>query len=195
MNLSAWLQAHRTAVLAGGGAGVVGVALLMRHRAASAATAAGAPAQVGVTTTTVPQDGQMVGQAGGYYDSSAYDVYDAIQPQLETLQKQIDLINSTGSKTNVPPPAAAAPAPVPTPPAPSPTPPPVFHDNPIVKAAAPPPPAPRTYTVRPGDTLWGIATRFYGSGAKYPTIYNANKTIIGSNPNLIRPGQTFVIPS
>lgn len=51
----------------------------------------------------------------------------------------------------------------------------------------------RTYTVVSGDTLWGIATRYYGNGAQYPTIYNANKNII-SNPNLIYPGQKLVIP-
>lgn len=36
----------------------------------------------------------------------------------------------------------------------------------------------KTYTIKSGDTLWGIAQRFYKSGAKYRTIYNANKTII-----------------
>ncbi|MDU3351963.1 MAG: LysM peptidoglycan-binding domain-containing protein, partial [Clostridium sp.] len=51
----------------------------------------------------------------------------------------------------------------------------------------------RTYTVVIGDTLWGIATRYYGNGAQYPKIYNANRNII-SNPNLIYPGQRLVIP-
>ncbi|MDC4242439.1 LysM peptidoglycan-binding domain-containing protein [Clostridium tertium] len=51
----------------------------------------------------------------------------------------------------------------------------------------------RTYTVVSGDTLWGIATRYYGNGAQYPKIYNANRNII-SNPNLIYPGQRLVIP-
>ena len=51
----------------------------------------------------------------------------------------------------------------------------------------------RTYTVVSGDTLWGIAKRYYGNGAQYPKIYNANKNII-SNPNLIYPGQRLVIP-
>ncbi len=51
-----------------------------------------------------------------------------------------------------------------------------------------------TYTVKKGDTLWAIAKRFYGDGSKWPTIYNANKAVIGGNPNLIRPGQVLVIP-
>lgn len=56
-----------------------------------------------------------------------------------------------------------------------------------------PPPSVRTYTVVRGDTLWGIATRYYGNGSKYPVIFNANRDKI-SNPNLIYPGQVLKIP-
>lgn len=35
-----------------------------------------------------------------------------------------------------------------------------------------------TYTIKKGDTLWALAKKFYGSGTKYGTIYNANKDII-----------------
>ncbi len=51
-----------------------------------------------------------------------------------------------------------------------------------------------SYTVVEGDYLRALALRFYGSGSKWPTIYEANREIIGSNPNLIFPGQVFVIP-
>ncbi len=50
-----------------------------------------------------------------------------------------------------------------------------------------------TYTVVKGDCLWNIAKKFYGSGAKYTVIYNANKGII-KNPSLIYPGQVLTIP-
>jgi LysM repeat protein len=66
-----------------------------------------------------------------------------------------------------------------------------------VKPAAPlsPPAAgPQTYTVRPGDSLWRIAQSFYGNGSAWPKIYNANRDTIGSNPNLIRAGQSLDIP-
>ena len=53
--------------------------------------------------------------------------------------------------------------------------------------------AKRTYTVKRGDCLWNIAKRFYGNGAKYTRIYDANTNKI-ANPNLIYPGQVFVIP-
>lgn len=50
------------------------------------------------------------------------------------------------------------------------------------------------YTVQTGDSLWAIAERAYGNGADWPTIYEANKAVIGNNPNLIYPGQVFHIP-
>ena len=52
----------------------------------------------------------------------------------------------------------------------------------------------KTYTVKPGDCLWNIAKAIYGKGSEYTKIYNANKGVIGSNPNLIYPGQVFTIP-
>lgn len=35
-----------------------------------------------------------------------------------------------------------------------------------------------SYTIKPGDTLWAISQKYLGSGAKWETIYNANKDII-----------------
>lgn len=52
----------------------------------------------------------------------------------------------------------------------------------------------KTYTVKPGDNLWNIAKKFYGNGGDYKKIYEANKSTIGGNPNLIKPGQVFTIP-
>ena len=37
-----------------------------------------------------------------------------------------------------------------------------------------------SYTIKEGDTLWAIAEKLLGSGAKWETIYNANKEIIES---------------
>jgi nucleoid-associated protein YgaU len=59
--------------------------------------------------------------------------------------------------------------------------------------AAPPKPEPKTYTVVSGDSLWKIAKREYGDGNKWPLIHEANRDQI-KNPDLIRPGQVFVIP-
>lgn len=50
------------------------------------------------------------------------------------------------------------------------------------------------YTVVRGDTLWAIAIKYYGKGADYQKIVAANKDII-KNPDLIYPGQRFLIPN
>ena len=47
--------------------------------------------------------------------------------------------------------------------------------------------------VQPGNSLWRIARRSYGSGIKYTVIYEANKEQIG-DPDLIYPGQIFTLP-
>jgi nucleoid-associated protein YgaU len=53
-----------------------------------------------------------------------------------------------------------------------------------------------TYVVQQGDTLSGIAARYYGSAVreKWMAIYEANKAVIGDNPSLIKPGQELKIP-
>jgi nucleoid-associated protein YgaU len=53
---------------------------------------------------------------------------------------------------------------------------------------------PSSYLVKSGDSLFNIAHAMYGNGDKWRTIYNANKTVVGVNPNLIRTGQRLVIP-
>lgn len=60
---------------------------------------------------------------------------------------------------------------------------------------SPAPAAAQTYTVVKGDCLWNIAKKFYGNGSKYTVIYNANRSVIGGNPNLIYPGQVLTIPA
>ncbi|UGX94034.1 LysM peptidoglycan-binding domain-containing protein [Bradyrhizobium barranii subsp. barranii] len=44
-----------------------------------------------------------------------------------------------------------------------------------------------------GDSLWALSKLAYGDGAHYAVIFNANRGKI-HNPNLIYPGQTFVVP-
>ena len=59
-------------------------------------------------------------------------------------------------------------------------------ENPAVTATKP-------HTVQSGDTLWGIAKKYYGNGSQYPKIMSANPDI--KNANLIYPGQVFTIPA
>jgi nucleoid-associated protein YgaU len=52
----------------------------------------------------------------------------------------------------------------------------------------------KTYTVLPGDTLSKIAQKSYGNASLWQKIYQANKVVIGPNPNMIKPGQKLTIP-
>lgn len=65
-------------------------------------------------------------------------------------------------------------------------------------SGGPPPTAPapapqRTHTVVRGDTLWGIAQRYYGNGTLWPRIFDANRSKI-KDPHWIYPAQVFVVP-
>lgn len=51
-----------------------------------------------------------------------------------------------------------------------------------------------TATVSRGDSLWRISRLTYGAGTRYAVIYKANRKQI-RNPNLIYPGQIFVVPT
>jgi len=47
------------------------------------------------------------------------------------------------------------------------------------------------YVVRQGDTLSRIASAF---GTSVQAVYESNRTTIGADPNIIRPGQKLYIP-
>jgi len=50
------------------------------------------------------------------------------------------------------------------------------------------------YTMGAGDSLGAIALKFYGNGALYPRIFEANRAIM-SSPDRLTVGQRLVIPS
>lgn len=53
---------------------------------------------------------------------------------------------------------------------------------------------PTFHTVEKGDTLWAVATKTLGDGARYPEIFKANKPML-SDPDKIYPGQMVRIPA
>jgi nucleoid-associated protein YgaU len=52
------------------------------------------------------------------------------------------------------------------------------------------------HTVESGETLSGIAQEYYKSATKedWMAIYEANKSVIGDDPNVIKPGMVLKIP-
>ena len=54
-------------------------------------------------------------------------------------------------------------------------------------------PGQRVVIIQPGNNLWTIAYRVYGTGTRYTTIYQANADQI-RDPDLIYPGQVFGLP-
>lgn len=52
------------------------------------------------------------------------------------------------------------------------------------------------HTVASGETLSGLALKYYGSAEreKWMAIYEANKDVIGADSNVIKPGQVLKIP-
>jgi len=56
-----------------------------------------------------------------------------------------------------------------------------------------------TYTVKSGDTLSGIAKKFYGNAGKYPQLFEHNKQVWSDHgkkqdPNILFPGWVLEIP-
>lgn len=61
--------------------------------------------------------------------------------------------------------------------------------------------SPRTVVVRPGDSLWAITRRDLGPGASdgevtlgWHRLYAANRSRIGTDPDLVEPGLRLLLP-
>ncbi len=52
----------------------------------------------------------------------------------------------------------------------------------------------KKHVVVSGDTLSGLAKKYYDDAGRYMAIYEANKAVIGDNPDMIKVGMELVIP-
>jgi nucleoid-associated protein YgaU len=50
------------------------------------------------------------------------------------------------------------------------------------------------YVVQPGDTLRSIAQDHYGDASQWPRIYDANRDVIGSDPDALQAGTKLTLP-
>jgi nucleoid-associated protein YgaU len=51
------------------------------------------------------------------------------------------------------------------------------------------------YVVQPGDTLRSIAQQQYGDAELWPRIYQANRDVIGSDPDALKAGTRIQLPA
>lgn len=103
------------------------------------------------------------------------------------------------------PPAAPLPVVAPWPTTPEPVLPAVTLDRPVSSSQPAPAPGPRcppaVITVVPGDTLWGLTAAALGGAdapavaRSWPRLWQANRAVVGGDPDLIRPGQRLTIPA
>lgn len=99
-----------------------------------------------------------------------------------------------GIKLNIPGVSVAQPNPVAPAPQPIALPPAAPAPQPIPLPPAAPPASAITYLVAPGDSLWSIAFQLYGDHSKWVLLYEANRAIIGPNPDLLAPGTRLIVP-
>jgi len=74
-------------------------------------------------------------------------------------------------------------------------------DVPDDESAATEPSAARSVVVGAGDSLWSITDDLLGGASDtavaraWPALYEANRDVVGRDPNLIHPGQELVVPA
>jgi hypothetical protein len=104
--LSGYVQNNKPVVLGVAAAGVAGLALLQRRKAGAgpaATVSSGRPAGTIPAAAVVPSQ-----QTASTYDSSAYDVYNALTGQLGALAEQVRQTTGGGSTTAAPTPVASS---------------------------------------------------------------------------------------
>ena len=193
MDTKNWFGEHAGAIkliaLAGGIALAVIILLdMFTHKSASAAsTTTGAAPATGADTSPATS-GQSSTSTLVNPGETFISVLEDYSSHVGSNSNDVTTNNTTTTTNTTLPPVAAAAAPAP---APAPVSAPSSTGGATVPVPTPHPA--QHYTVRSGDTLWGIAQRFLGNGADWHELYNWNRGVVGGNPNLIFPGETLTI--
>jgi len=82
----AWVASHRTVLIGG----AIGTAAMLGLRARSKGKAASPPAGGSAQMAPVGSGTTQSYTGAGTYDSTANDIYNAIEPQIEALSRQIE---------------------------------------------------------------------------------------------------------
>jgi nucleoid-associated protein YgaU len=115
----------------------------------------------------------------------------------------LGIVSGCGATAAPPTPTAPAPTVAAAPPVPSPVRPPLA--SPVPSTATVPVSSPaavtsspasteQTYEVKAGDTLLSISEEVYGDSTKWRRIYDANKDLIGADPDKLKLEQKLKIP-
>lgn len=181
-DIKALVSQHKGLVAGAGAVVALGLYSWNKSKNASGATTAAAAYD--------PSTGLPVGTAVG--DTTGTDTFNALEPILAQLQDTVDgLTNPTPVvKSNPKPPTKVQGNPGKAP-KPKPKPAPPRHTGPVLPPGHHPQTPLTQVTVKRGDSLWKIAQAHHTTWQK---IWNANRGVIGKNPNLIKPGQRLTIP-
>jgi len=113
----------------------------------------------------------------------------------------LGVVTGCGGTAAQPTPTTAAPTAAAAAPAPSAVRPPLASPSPALALPTPAAPAAvsspepeQTYEVQSGNTLLSIAEHFYGDVTKWRRIYDANKDVIGSDPDKLKLEMKLKIP-
>jgi nucleoid-associated protein YgaU len=129
----------------------------------------------------------LFGKSDKEKEREAKEKYDAAQRRLQDAQRKRGAGAQAGPATPGTPPWAATPGNVPA-----------TGRRAGVNLPAGQTPATatggETYTVVGGDSLSKIAKKHLGSANRWKEIYEANRSVIGDDPDLIKPGQKLRLP-
>jgi nucleoid-associated protein YgaU len=117
------------------------------------------------------------GMTAGPYVMHADEINPGDATVVATANTPFDYPAASGPTPPTAPAAASASAEQPSAPSPA---------DPVIESV-------QTKRIATGHTLWALSQSYYGDPTRYPVIYDANRAQI-HNPNVIFPGQVFVVP-